>query len=54
MSNQKYLDLFRAKVEMIQQLGGKPGSNTNQLRAQLVEEGHDPDTATIDQETMTK
>ena len=54
MSNRKYFDTFKAKVEVYKQLGGQPGLNEGRLTDQLIEDGYDPDTATIAQKTEAK
>ena len=52
MSNRRYFDTFKAKIEVYRQLGGEPGLNDARLRDQLIEDGHDPDSATIAQKKL--
>ena len=54
MSNRKYFDTFRVKIEVYKQLGGEPGLNDTQLRDQLIKDGRDPGSATIAQTAAAK
>merc|ERR1719261_1105167 len=52
MSNAKYLEVFKARVEVYRHLGGEPGTTSARVSSQLTVNGHDPDNATEEQRSI--